>query len=186
MTMNNFSFPPPPPPPPKAAGNFEPSNPGFPQRGRGRGRGDRGGRGLFRGEERGRAQPSSHFGSASNSGHEPRGHQHLNGGNSSYHRAARDGAFRGQKRKRDDFQRVPKLQAAPAVPSFGGPLIPAPASVVTKSIPSNDDESGARKPASTRTTANALGLTPYGDSSESEGGDDDEAAMAAAGASSAR
>lgn len=186
--MSNFAFPPPPPPPPKAAGVPETSNYGLPQRGRGRGRGDRGSRDNSRGGGRGRDFSAGHVGVDGSRGNRSfsnlRGPRVSNDTYSSHDRFAPDGAFRGQKRKRDDFQRVPKPQAAPAVPSFGGPLLPGPANVATKPTLSDSSQGDVPRTALSKVKANALGLTPYGDSSDDEVEDDDEAAMAAAAAAS--
>ena len=201
-----FSFPPPPPPPPKAASanqDFASTSDS-----RGGSRGGRGGRGGGRGRggapSQGGHLPSNYLGSHMNN--LPGGtyvnpaFQHNQDGYS-----RNTGADYGNKRKRDDYptersagswkaeqrqfqssrphpmakpDNKPKVQVAPAVPSFGAPLFQAPPA---RGAVSNIASAPPQQP-KTR-----LGLVPRGDeddivSSESEEDEnlDEEAAFQAA------
>lgn len=183
--MSSFSFPPPPPPPPKAVP--APDFADFSSRGRGRGRGhsqhtSRGG------SQRGRGRGGSFSTPQNYSSNTAQHHGH---GRSNPNFAPLRGdpdAVRGQKRKRDDFASrhndpAPrKSDVAPAVPSFGGPLL-----IPTQTFPPLAKEtkrhSAVQVPESgaTKRKTNLFGLGVYGEeSSGSEDEDDDEAAMAAA------
>lgn len=182
--MSSFTFPPPPPPPPKAAP--APDYAEFASRGLGRSRGVARHQANRGGSQRGRGPGGS---SSSPQNHNPNTAQHQGQHRSNPNfdplRGNSDHDC-GQKRKRDDFTSrhdgpVPrKSGVAPAIPSFGGPLIvpsrpPQPLAKQTAPI------TAVPQSASVRRKTNLFGLGLYSEeSSASEDKDDDEAAMAAA------
>ena len=181
--MSNFSFPPPPPPPPKAVpiSDFD----SFESGGKGRGRGgvhhDRGRGSGHRGRGRGSSLSSSPYHNANNG--QQYGQQRSNPNFAPIRGTAEHS--RGQKRKRDDVQSRQynsgprKSEVAPAVPSFGTPI------VVPNLTPFTSARSLVQSTASTpnvpaKRKADLFGLTAYDDESSASEGDDDEATMAAA------
>jgi Nuclear fragile X mental retardation-interacting protein 1 (NUFIP1)/Zinc finger C-x8-C-x5-C-x3-H type (and similar) len=189
-----FSFPPPPPPPPRgeylsgpnvAPPSFAPPY-GIGNRGgthgftRGPGRGD-----AFRGRgfsARGRGTAGSYRGDHRNGSFNASlnncGPRHDSPRNSTYsnlnQQQSLPSSHHGQKRPysaafKQPSQQLPRPQAAPAVPSFGGDILPPP--VLQLAVPPAAAKKKPRK-------HNQLGLTPASQDHESSSGEDEEAKLA--------